>query len=73
MSVHFLTMAGSLDEARGACALVDTGHGYECVLQGGVQSSEGFQRCFNREKKHKLTLPWIQQNHSEKLVPLTVD
>ena len=73
MSVHFVTMAGSSDEMCGACALVDTEHSSECVLQGGVLSSEEFQRCFNKEKKHKLTLPWIQQNRSEKLVPLTVD
>jgi hypothetical protein len=59
---------------RGACTLVDTGHGSECVLlQGGVQSSEGFNGVSTGKKKHKLTLPWIQQNHTEKHVPLTVD
>ena len=51
MSVHFVTMAGSSDETHSACTLVDTEHGSECVLQGGVLSSEEFQWCFNKEKK----------------------
>ena len=51
MSIHFVTMAGSSDETCGACVLVDTEHGSECVLQGGVLSSEVFQRRFNKEKK----------------------